>query len=64
MEIEVEWEVRPKSGLTTIEVTDMVKDAKSWDKLTDVEKARMINIYLSDSDGRSLKAIAVRWKKV
>ena len=61
MEIYVEWEVRPKSGLTTIDVTDMVNDEKSWDKLTDVEKARMINIYLSDSDGRSLKAIAVRW---
>jgi len=64
MEIEVEWEVRPKSGLTTIDVTDMVKDAKSWNKLTDVEKVRMINIYLSESDGRSLKAIAMRWEKV
>jgi hypothetical protein len=64
MEIEVEWEVRPKSGVTTIDITDMVKDEKSWNKLSEVEKARLINMYLSDSDGHSLKAVSVRWEKI
>lgn len=59
--IEVTWEVKPKSGITTINITDMVEDEKAWNKLPKDQQAKLINTYLIESDSSYLRVLATEW---
>lgn len=62
MEIEVTWEVKPKSGITFIDISDLgCKTKKMWDSLTKSEQLDRINAYLMQTDYPTLKPIAIEW---
>jgi hypothetical protein len=60
--IEVEWEVKPKSGITEIDLKDLgCKNKKEWIALDKQEQERRLNIALIEYDGGELKALAKEW---
>ena len=62
MEIEVEWEVNIKSGLTNINISDLdCKNKKEWDKLDREEQRIRIDKYLMESDQPMLKPMSKEW---
>lgn len=62
MEIAVEWITKPKSGLTTISLSDLgCKNKKQWDSLSTSEQEKRINKALIETDGGSLRAHAIEW---
>lgn len=50
MEIEATWEVKVKSGITTIDLTDLGLTEKKWNKMSDAEKRNRINAELLETD--------------
>ena len=62
IEIEVTWEVKPKSGITNITLEDLgCKTKKEWDGLDKLAQEKRINAALVEYDGGTLKALAKEW---
>lgn len=62
MEIEVEWIVNIKSGLTTIDIADLqCKNKKQWYALSAETQKKRIEAYLMESDQPMLKPLANSW---
>ena len=62
MKIEATWEVKPKSGITHIELSDLdCKTKKQWDNLSEDEQRIRINRYLMESDYPQLKPLTIEW---
>ena len=62
MEIEATWEVKPKSGVTMIDLIDLgCKSKQEWDALGKEAQRKLINAYLVDSDQSSLKVLTTEW---
>ena len=59
MILEIEWETRPKSGLTEIDIKDLgCKNKKEFDLLSTAEKSKRISSYLLDSELGTVKFTA------
>ena len=59
--IEVEWKVKPQTGLTEIMFADLgVKNKREWDKLERDDQENRINAYLEESESY-IRALAVIW---
>lgn len=62
MEIEVEWETKPKSGITNIHLNDLnCKNLEEWDSLDKKEQEQRLSIVLMDYDGLTLKIEPKEW---
>lgn len=61
-QIEVTWEVKPKSGITEISFKDLgCKNENEFLNLPLKEQEIRINNALIESDGGTLKALAKEW---
>lgn len=61
IEIEVTWEVKPKSGITSIDIEDLgCKNKREFDALDKKEQEKRINEYLEDSESY-IRALAKEW---
>jgi hypothetical protein len=59
--IEVEWKVNVKSGLTTIDLTDMNIDSiTEWKMLSRADQEKSINEYLANSESY-IRAVVTDW---
>jgi hypothetical protein len=59
--IEVEWKVNVKSGLTTIDLTDMNIDSMTeWKMLSRADQKKSINKYLANSESY-IRAVVTDW---
>lgn len=60
MAVQVEWEAKPKSGITEIEYVDLnVKDEQEWLSLSNDEQRKRIDTALSDYE--TIKAVPLDW---
>ncbi len=62
MEIEVEWETIPKSGLTSIELSDLrCKTKKEWSSLDKEEQKKRLMDALIEYDLCAVKLTPTGW---
>ena len=62
MQIEVTWEVKPKSGITFIDISDLnCKNKKEWYTLDKKEQEKRINEALMVYDQASLIPLVTEW---
>lgn len=62
-EIEVNWEIKPKSGLTYVELSDLkCKTKKEWKSLNNEEQKKRLSNALIEIDLPSVQIIPTDWE--
>lgn len=62
MEIEVEWVCSIKSGITTIELSDLdCISLQEWERLDKKEQEKRLNKALIEYDGAMVVPLAKEW---